>query len=98
MIAGAPSSAPNRRRRMASPCSLKAARVFVAFDIVQLPLRLSFQPDTGVGNDLLPDLGLAGDVSGRLVLRAGDRLHALLGVGGAYLGGVERFREDRIQC
>jgi hypothetical protein len=39
MIAGAPSSAPNRRRRMASPCSLNAARVSVLCDIVYVPFR-----------------------------------------------------------
>src|SRR5215204_4703137 len=52
----------------------------VGFPTVRALFRTSLQPDAGVGDDLLPDLGLASDVGCRLSLRAGDRLHALLGV------------------
>ena len=50
----------------------------------------SFEADTGVGDDLLPDLGFAGDVGSGLGLRAGQGLHALLGVGRLHLGRLER--------
>jgi hypothetical protein len=39
---------------------------------------VSFQTDAGVGDDLLPDLGFAGDVGGGLARRAGRGFHALL--------------------
>ena len=50
----------------------------------------SFEADAGVGDDLLPDLGFAGDVGSGLGLRAGQRLHALLAVGLAHFGCAQR--------
>jgi len=41
---------------------------------------VSFQADAGVGDDLFPDIGFAGDVGSGLVRRAGQGFHALLAV------------------
>ena len=46
----------------------------------------SFQANAGVGDDLLPDLGFAGDVGGGLGLRAGQGFHALLAIRLPHLG------------
>src|SRR6185312_3718069 len=56
-----------------------------------------FEPDAGVGDDLLPGLGFLGDVGRRLVDRAAERHHALLGIGVAHLGCGEGLGHQGVQ-